>query len=353
VNSMTVLEPPILSVRNLTTKLQIGGHAYPVVNDISFDLHLGKTLALVGESGCGKTLTALSIMRILPTPPALSPQGRIIYKNQNLLNLKEKEMRRLRGGKIAMVFQDPISALNPVYTIGDQMVEAAQLHLHLDDEDAFTKAAAALADVGIATPRELLLAYPHQLSGGMKQRVMIATALMCEPDILIADEPTTALDVTIQAQVLDLIRKLQAKKGMAVLLITHDMGVVAEMADDVIVMYAAEAVEKGSVTQLFDKMSHPYTMGLFKSRPNYESKRGSLEAIKGTVPSLAHFPSGCRFHPRCPFVMPKCRQGAVPVFPVSEFQMEREDVLHNEHVVKCWLHDKSEESLNKWQQGQE
>lgn len=330
---------PILSVQNLTTTLEIGQQAYPVVESLSFDLHLGKTLALVGESGCGKTMTALSILRILPSPPALFPTGKVLYKGQNLLELKESQMRRIRGGKIAMIFQDPISALNPVYTIGEQMMEAAELHLHLYGDEAFIKAAEALADVGIATPKELLFAYPHQLSGGMKQRVMIATALMCEPDILIADEPTTALDVTIQAQVLDLIRKLQTKKGMAVLLITHDMGVVAEIADEVIVMYAAEAVERGTVVQLFDNMSHPYTMGLFKSRPSLDAKKGSLKAIKGNVPSFTHFPLGCRFHSRCPYVMNKCHHGAVPDFMVSE-----------SHLAKCWLHDNTEESLLKWEE---
>jgi oligopeptide/dipeptide ABC transporter ATP-binding protein len=341
---MTVKYEYILSVQNLTTKLQLGNQAYPVVEDLSFNLHLGKTLAIVGESGCGKTLTALSILRIQPSPPALYPEGKILYKDQNLLELSEHEMRHIRGGKIAMIFQDPISSLNPVYTIGQQMVEAAELHLHLYGEEAIIKAAEALADVGIAAPRSLLSAYPHQLSGGMKQRVMIATALMCEPDILIADEPTTALDVTIQAQVLDLIRRLQAKKGMAVLLITHDMGVVAEIADEVIVMYAAQAVESGTVFQLFDQMSHPYTMGLFKSRPRLDDKRGGLQAIKGSVPSFTHFPPGCRFHPRCPFAMPKCREGNVPNFVIFDSQNGLR------HTAKCWLHDGSEESCNKRQE---
>lgn len=298
-------------------------------------MHLGKTLALVGESGCGKSMTALSIMRILPQPPALKPEGKVIYKGKNLLELSEKEMRHIRGGKIAMIFQDPSTALNPVYTIGSQMMEAAELHLALFEEEALNKAAAALTEVGIASPREILKTYPHQLSGGMKQRVMIAMALMCEPDILIADEPTTALDVTIQAQVLDLIRALQAKKGMAVLLITHDMGVVAEMADDVIVMYAAQAIEGGNVLQIFDHMAHPYTLGLFKSRPSKKSHRGELQAIKGNVPSFTHFPAGCRFHPRCPFIMEKCRSGVVPNFAIAD---------NPPHFSKCWLHDGTDES---------
>lgn len=334
---MTEHHSPILSVKNLTTKLQIGDHAFPVVEDISFDLHLGKTLALVGESGCGKTLTALSIMGILPYPPALPPEGEIIYQDRNLLRLPEKQMRQIRGGKIAMVFQDPSSALNPVYTIGSQMVETAELHLKIYGQQASDAATKALNEVGIASAADLLQAYPHQLSGGMKQRVMIAIALMCEPDILIADEPTTALDVTIQAQVLDLIRHLQSKKGMAVLLITHDMGVVAEIAHEVIVMYAAQAVERAVIVDLFNQPSHPYTQGLLNSRPDKASKKGALKAIKGSVPSISHLPSGCRFHPRCPYAMPKCKHHTVPNFEISPSD-------RGVHQAKCWLHDGSEES---------
>lgn len=330
------MNEPILSVKNLATRLMIGKQPFKVVDDLSFDLHLGRTLAIVGESGCGKTLTALSLLRILPEPPALYPEGEILYKGIDLLKLSEKEMRKIRGGKIAMIFQDPSSALNPVYSIGDQLIETIELHLELYGEDARTKAISSLAEVGIAFPEEILDAYPHQLSGGMKQRVMIAMALMCEPDILIADEPTTALDVTIQAQVLDLIRALQKKKGMSVLLITHDMGVVAELADDVIVMYASEAVEKGTVTQIFNNKSHPYTQGLFNSKPTLESTRGALNPIKGSVPSLTHYPHGCRFHPRCPFVMEKCRHGEVKSFTIEPG-----------HAALCWLHDGTKESLER------
>ena len=330
-------QEPILQVKRLTTCLQAGSHAFPVVQTISFDLYKGKTLAIVGESGCGKSMTALSIMRITPQPPMLPSEGEVIYKGRNLLTLSEKEMRQIRGGKIAMIFQDPISSLNPVYRIGDQLMEAAELHLGLYGDDAFDRAVQALQEVGVAAPRERMYDYPHQLSGGMKQRVMIAMALMCEPDILIADEPTTALDVTIQAQVLDLIRSLQERNHMAVLLITHDMGVVAEMADEVIVMYAAQDIEKGPVREIFENMAHPYTMGLFKSRPGLSTKRGKLEAIKGSVPSVMHYPSGCRFHPRCPFVMEKCRYGHVPEFVAGE----------QAHEVKCWLWDGSEESKEK------
>lgn len=325
----------ILQVRHLTTKLQIGQHIFPVVEDLSFKLHLGKTLAIVGESGCGKTMTALSILRILPRPPALDSEGEIIYKDKNLLALSENEMRKIRGGNIAMIFQDPISALNPVYTIGDQLLEVAELHLGLYGDEAVDCAIKSLNEVGIPFPKERMTEYPHQLSGGMKQRVMIAMALMCEPDILIADEPTTALDVTIQAQVLDLIKQLQAKKGMALLLITHDMGVVAEMADDVIVMYASQDIERGAAVEIFDHMSHPYTMGLFNSRASGVKPGEALHPIKGFVPSLGNYPKGCRFHPRCPFVMEKCKHRHIPNFDLE---------LQKGHKARCVLYDGTEES---------
>lgn len=331
---------PILIARNLTTELQIGKKTYPVVDKLNLELFSGKTLALVGETGCGKSLTALSIMRILPKPPALPSTGEVFYKNRNLLAISEKEMRKIRGAKIAMIFQDPNSALNPVYTIGDQLLEVVELHLNLYGEEAIERIVKVLHEAGIASPHERLNDYPHQLSGGMKQRVMIAMALICEPDILIADEPTTALDVTIQAQVLELIKELQRKKGMAVLLITHDMGVVAEIADEVIVMYASQGVEKGSVDQIFDHMAHPYTIGLFKSRTSLQPRHARLTSIKGSVPSLTDYPKGCRFHPRCPYVMEKCRHGPVPNFELEE-----------QHTALCWLYDGSEESVRKMREG--
>lgn len=340
---MNDLNDPILTVSNLSTGLRINNQIFNVVENISFSLLPGKTLALVGESGCGKTMTALSILRILPYPSALHPIGEILYKNKNLLTLPEKEMRKIRGSRIAMIFQDPSNALNPVFTIGFQLAEIAEVHLGLYGEDALEKAAKTLAEVGFPSPREHLNDYPHQLSGGMKQRVMIAMALMCEPDILIADEPTTALDVTIQAQVLQLMRDLQKRMGMAILLITHDMGVVAEMADDVIVMYASQAVEKGNVLQIFDHMAHPYTIGLFHSRPDPTKDRKKLLAIPGSVPPLTRYPTGCRFHPRCPFMMPKCCEGEVPDFLVSE---KFNSTLHK---AKCWLHDGSVESKEVWE----
>lgn len=334
---------PILTVRDLTTRLQIGNDIWTVVDHLGFDLYPGKTLALVGESGCGKSLTALSLMRILPKPPALSPKGQVLYKGQNLLDISEREMRKIRGAKIAMVFQDPISALNPVYTIGNQMIEVAEMHLNLYGDEAWERAVKALEEVGIVSPADRLKDYPHQLSGGMKQRVMIAMALMCEPDILIADEPTTALDTTIQAQVLKLMRDLQDKMGMTILLITHDMGVVAEMADEVIVMYIAQGIERGLVHDIFDYRAHPYTMGLFNARPSLQTRNKKLTAIPGNVPSFKHIPKGCRFHPRCPFVMEKCRKGAVPDFVISQYS----PTLPN-HIVKCWLYDSSEESNKRF-----
>jgi peptide/nickel transport system ATP-binding protein len=330
------MSDPVLIVRNLSTSLEIGKKAYPVVENLNFNLYSGRTLAVVGETGCGKSLTALSIMRILPKPPALPSTGEVLYQGRNLLTISEKEMRKIRGAKIAMIFQDPNSALDPVYTIGDQLMEVVHLHLNLYGEEAIARIVKVLHEAGISSPLERLNDYPHQLSGGMKQRVMIAMALICEPDILIADEPTTALDVTIQAQVLELIKDLQKKKGMAVLLITHDMGVVAEMADEVIVMYASQGVEMGSANQIFDHMAHPYTKGLFKSRTSLQPRKERLSSIKGSVPSLTHYPAGCRFHTRCPYVMEKCRHGPVPNFEIEQ-----------NHTVLCWLYDGSEESAKR------
>ncbi len=335
------MKNPVLSVKNLTARLQIGNDVWTIVDHINFDLFPGQTLALVGESGCGKSMTALSLMRMLPSPPALFPSGEVFFNGRDLLRVSENEMRNIRGSKIAMIFQDPMSSLNPVYTIGNQLMEVAEVHLGLVGEEAYNRAEQALQAVGISAASEKLMAYPHQLSGGLKQRVMIAMALICEPDILIADEPTTALDVTIQAQVLELIKDLQAKNKLAVLLITHDMGVVAEMADEVMVMYTARDIEKGEVNEIFDLPSHPYTVGLFQSLPSLHQVKGPLKPIKGQVPLFRHIPSGCRFHPRCPFVMEKCLKGMVPDFKIGE---------SSTHRAKCWLHDGTEESREKLSQ---
>lgn len=321
-------EDVVLEVKGLTTKLKLGGSAFTVVDQLSFILRKGRTLAIVGESGCGKSMTALSLMRILPTPPALHPEGEVIFNGVDLLKISEREMRKVRGADIGMIFQDAMSALNPVYTIGSQLLEVVELHLKLRGKQAYEKVIQALQDVGIQNPEERFNAYPHQLSGGMKQRVMIAMALLCEPDILIADEPTTALDVTIQAQILGLMKDLQKKRGMAILLITHDMGVVSEMADDVIVMYATQAVEQGTTEEIFKKMAHPYTKGLFKSLPSRHQKGQRLHVIQGNVPPIHRLPEGCHFNPRCPYVMDICRSGEVPNFEIE----------HPEHKTKCWLY---------------
>ncbi|SCC89992.1 Probable peptide ABC transporter ATP-binding protein y4tR [Chlamydiales bacterium SCGC AG-110-P3] len=330
------LSDPVLSVRKLTTRLSIGNEAHAVVDELSFDLYPGRTLAIVGESGCGKSMTALSLLRILPHPPALPSEGEVVYQGKNLLEISNREMRDIRGAKIAMIFQDPMSALNPVYTIGYQLAEVAAMHLGLYDDEAEARCVQALEEVQITDAVERLNDYPHQLSGGMKQRVMIAMALMCEPDVLIADEPTTALDVTVQKQVLGLIADLQRKKGMALLLITHDMGVVAEVADEVIVMYATQAVERGDVYNIFDNKAHPYTQGLFNSLPTAADRDGKpLDCIEGTVPALGQMPSGCHFHPRCPHAMPKCQKGSVPAF----------DLKAPGHQATCWLHSPEDSDI--------
>ncbi len=325
------MDAPVLQVRNLTTRFQFGKKIYTVVDDLCLDLYKGKTLALVGESGCGKTITALSLLKILPNPPALAPEGEVIYQGQNLLQFSESKLRQIRGSKIAMIFQDPSSSLNPVYTIGNQLEEVLDIHMRLSGARAAEKIRQALVEVGINNPDVCMEAYPHQLSGGMKQRAMIAMALLCEPDILIADEPTTALDVTIQAQVLHLMRTLQKKKQMAILLITHDMGVVAEMADEVIVMYATQKIEEGRCRQVLQATGHPYTQGLLHSLPASGSPKTYLPTIKGTVPPITDLPSGCYFHPRCPYAMEICKHGKVPYFPGKESSQQ----------VKCWLFDAS------------
>lgn len=318
------MSEPLLSVENLSVPLKLGrGRIYRAVDQLSLQLHPGKTLALVGESGCGKTMAALALLGLAPSPPALPSLGAVWYRGQNLLALSERSLRRLRGSRISMIFQDPTNALNPVYTIGQQIIEIIELHMGLYAEEARALAAAALRNVGIPLAEQRLDDYPHQLSGGMRQRVMIAMALICQPEILIADEPTTALDVTIQAQVLDLIRTLQKEQGMAVLLITHDLGVVAEIADEVIVMYAAQGVEYATTEQLFDSATHPYTQGLFASRPAAYDASIPLQPIVGSVPALGHYPAGCHFSTRCPFVMPKCRAAPIPLYSLESGQKTR------------------------------
>ena len=291
--------PPLLQVSRLDVAFETNRGLIQPVRDVSFSIFPAQTVALVGESGCGKSVTSLSILRLIPQPPGRILGGQILFDGRDLLRLSEREMRSVRGKEIAMIFQEPMTSLNPVYTIGDQIVEAITLHQGVSAAAASVIAQDALHDVGIADPRRRLSEYPHQMSGGMRQRVMIAMALACRPRLLIADEPTTALDVTIQAQILELLRKLQHERGMSILLITHDLGVVAENADVVNVMYASRIVETATVEDLFDKPQHPYTEGLFRSVPKLGHEAERLVTIPGQVPNPARFPAGCKFHPRC------------------------------------------------------
>jgi peptide/nickel transport system ATP-binding protein/oligopeptide transport system ATP-binding protein len=303
----------ILEVKNLTTSFFTAEGQVKAVDDVSFGLSPGKTLGIVGESGCGKSVTSLSIMRLIPEPPGRITGGQILYKGRDLLKLDMAAMRKIRGNDISMIFQEPMTSLNPVFTIGNQVIEAIRLHNDLSRSAARDKAIEMLKLVGIPSPDKRIDDYPHQLSGGMRQRVMIAMALSCNPSVLIADEPTTALDVTIQAQILELLRDLQQKVGMALILITHDLGVVAEVADDVLVMYAGRVAEQGTVREIFARPKHPYTKGLLNSIPTLSKdptgkiKKKRLETIPGIVPSLLALPQGCRFQDRCPFVIDACR----------------------------------------------
>jgi oligopeptide transport system ATP-binding protein len=298
---------PLLEVKDLSIGFETSRGLITPVSSVSWSIYPGQTLALVGESGSGKSVSALSVLRLIPTPPGKYLAGQILFNTGNgpvdLLSLSERDMRRVRGKDIAMIFQEPMTSLNPVYTVGDQIIEAILLHQDVTKRQAIDIAAQSLADVGIADPKARLAVYPHQMSGGMRQRVMIAMALACQPKLLIADEPTTALDVTVQAQILELLRKLQEVRNMAVLLITHDLGVVAENADVVAVMYASHVVEYATVENLFDNPQHPYTQGLFRSMPKLGQSKaaggGKLETIPGMVPPPGKFPQGCKFHPRC------------------------------------------------------
>lgn len=322
---------PILEVRNLRVFLKLSEGVFPVVQNVNFSLFPGKTLALVGESGCGKTMTALSILKLGDPSCTLPPEGSVLFNGDNLLTISDRALRKVRGAKIAMVFQDPTTSLNPLYTIGNQLMEVLFTHFSVDEDEAYERSVKALASVGIPDPHHRMEEYPHELSGGMRQRVMIAMAILCEPEILIADEPTTALDVTIQAQVLELIKDLQNQKGLSVLLITHDLGIVGQMADDVAVMYATEIVESGSLEQIFKRPSHPYTKALFSASKRARNPEGHLEAITGSVPPIYALPSGCKFHPRCPYVFSPCYKGEVPAF-----QLEN----HPLHLSKCWLEER-------------
>ncbi len=289
----------LLSVEKISVHFYTAQGIVTAVQDVSFNIKTGKTFALVGESGCGKSVTALAIMRLVPDPPGRIVNGKITFGHSNLLSLSDKSMRSIRGNKIAMIFQEPMTSLNPVYTVGNQIVEAIRLHQKKTHEQAWADAAEMLRKVGIADPAQRVGEYPHQLSGGMRQRVMIAMAVSCRPQLLIADEPTTALDVTIQAQILDLLDQLQQQNKMSILLITHNLGIVAERAEDVAVMYASKIVELAGSKHIFEEPLHPYTLGLLKSLPRLDYSARRLYTIAGTVPEPLHFPAGCKFHPRC------------------------------------------------------
>jgi oligopeptide/dipeptide ABC transporter ATP-binding protein len=298
----------VLEVKNLVTSFQIRGNWVHAVDDCSFKVPKGKTLGIVGESGCGKSVTSLSIMRLIPTSGGRITSGQILFEGQDLLLIKEKEMRKIRGNRISMIFQEPMTSLNPVFTVGNQVGEVFQLHKGASTKQARELSIEMLRAVKIPSPEKRVDDYPHQLSGGMRQRVMIAMALACQPSLLIADEPTTALDVTIQAQILELMNDLQEEKGMSTVLITHDLGVVAETCHDVVVMYAGRMVEKSSAVSLFENPQHPYTKGLMNSIPKLGSKQKRLNTIPGLVPSLGNFPKGCRFQDRCSLAGPECKE---------------------------------------------
>jgi peptide/nickel transport system ATP-binding protein len=319
--------PSLLEIRGLVTEFRTERGTVRAVDDVSFDIPRRKTLGVVGESGCGKSVTALSIMRLVADPPGRIAGGEIRYDGRDLLALPEAEMRAIRGNRIAMIFQEPMTSLNPVFTVGDQVAEAVRLHQRKGRAEALAVAAEMFRLVGIPSPEERLHAYPHQLSGGMRQRVMIAMALACKPDLLIADEPTTALDVTIQAQILELLRGLQAELGMSVLLITHDLGVVAETCDEVVVMYAGRVVERAATSTLFSTPRHPYTAGLLRSVPTYDpaaaddAPRDRLQEIRGLVPPLWDLPAGCAFAERCPGAQDRCRAERPALVPLGASQV--------------------------------
>ena len=317
----------VLEVRHLKTYFFTRSGVVKAVDGISFGLRKGESLCLVGESGCGKTATALSILRLIDSPPGRIIDGEILYHGEDLLHCSNERLRQIRGNRIAMIFQDPQSSLNPVFTVGDQIAEQIKIHLRLKRKKAMERALHLMEQVGIPRARERMKDYPHQFSGGMKQRVMIAIALSCEPEILIADEPTTALDTTIKAQILDIFRDLKQKRNMAILFITHDLGTVAGIADRIVVMYGGRVAEAGTTLDIFDRPKHPYTHGLLNCLPSISNRRDRLTPIPGMIPSLIDPPEGCIFSPRCERRRPICSQ-----------ERPKEIVISRKHIVACHLY---------------
>jgi peptide/nickel transport system ATP-binding protein len=315
----------VLEVRDLRTEFHTDDGSFPAVDGVSFSVEAGQTLAIVGESGCGKSVTALSIMGLVPDPPGRITGGSIRFEGRELVGVPKRELLDLRGNGMAMIFQEPMSSLNPAFTIGDQIVEGILRHRKISRADAQARAIEVLRQVRIPAPEQRFHEYPHKLSGGMRQRAMIAMALACQPRLLIADEPTTALDVTIQAQIIELMRTLQAETGTAVILITHDLGVVAEVADEVAVMYAGKIVERAPAQALFEQPQHPYTVGLLGSIPRLDVQRERLASIEGQVPNPLRRPAGCKFADRCPFAIAKCRAEVPPLLEVGP-----------SHRSACW-----------------
>jgi oligopeptide/dipeptide ABC transporter ATP-binding protein len=315
----------LLEVRELRTYFAGEGSEFRAVDGVSFSLERGRTLGIVGESGCGKSVTSLSIMGLVPQPPGRIAGGEVLFDGVDLLKLDRKRLSELRGDKLSMIFQEPMTSLNPAFTVGDQIIEGIRRHRRMGHAEARERAIEMLRRVRIPSPERRVDDYPHRLSGGMRQRVMIAMALACDPKLLIADEPTTALDVTIQAQILDLMRALREETGTAIVLITHDLGVIAELAHDVIVMYAGKVVERAEVSRLFADPQHPYTIGLLGSIPKLHAAQPRLAAIEGMVPNPLSMPKGCRFHPRCPFAVDRCRAEEPPLAPVRPG-----------HDAACW-----------------
>lgn len=337
------MEQTILEVQDLETHFKTDGKEIPAVDKVSFHINKGEILGIVGESGCGKSVTSLSIMGLVPTPPGRIVGGQINFtyndKVVNLAKLKERTMRKIRGNEIAMIFQEPMTALNPVFTIGNQIMENILLHNKINKQKAKDRAIEMLKKVGIPRPEQTINAYPHQLSGGMRQRVMIAMAMSCDPKLLIADEPTTALDVTIQAQILELMKKLNDEQGTAIMLITHDLGVVAETCQRVVVMYGGKIVEQGQTKEVLKNPQHPYTQGLIKSIPKLNEKEERLYSIPGNVPKPGSIKKGCRFAPRCEYAFQRCYEDDPELVEINA-----------QHIARCFLHLEEEKGRHEaWQ----